>query len=42
MTLAWIAERLHLGAPGHLACLALSEWLLWWLLAGLEAQYAPV
>jgi len=21
MTLAWIAERLHMGAPGHVACL---------------------
>ena len=21
MTLAWIAERLHIGAPGHVACL---------------------
>jgi hypothetical protein len=21
MTLAWIAERLHRGAPGHVACL---------------------
>jgi hypothetical protein len=21
MTLAWMDERLHLGAPGHVACL---------------------
>ena len=21
MTLAWIADRLHMGAPSHLACL---------------------